>query len=172
MNPFEVLKFCPKCGKSDWEVKSQNFRKCRACGYEMFKNPTIGAAALVYDDQGRLMVMRRAKEPGLGTLDVPGGFCEIQERIEDAIAREVLEETNIKIEIDEYLFSIPNDYVYKGVELYPLDFFFKCKITDMSNIKLDLEENSEILFLHPQQINVEEFGLKSIRQALGLILKK
>lgn len=166
MDPFDVLKFCPKCGKSEFELNPPHMQKCQNCGYEMYKNPTIGAAAIVLDDKNRLMLMRRAKDPAKGTLDIPGGFCEAGEKIEDALIRELKEETNIDIVVDRFLFDIPNTYIYRGVELFPLDFFFRCRIKDMSQVIVDKEENSDMLFLTLEEINIEDFGLSSIRKAL------
>lgn len=167
---LDKFKFCPVCGSDKLNVVSQTMKKCEACHYEMYKNPTIGAMALVFDEQNRLMVLRRSKAPALGTLDVPGGFTEPGETVEEAIIRELQEETNIKVEVEKYLFDIPNSYEYQGVDLVPLDFVFKCKIKDMSNIILDKSENSEILFLEKSQINIAEFGLASVRKALSRIL--
>ncbi len=166
MDPFDVLKFCPKCGKSAWENKHANMRVCRSCGYEMYKNPTIGGAALIFDQQDRLLAVRRAKEPAKGTLHLPGGFCEAGECIEDAVKREVREETNLEISLGKYLFSIPNHYEYKGVELYPLDFFFEAKIKDTERLLPDKSENSEILFIPRREINIDAFGLESVKAAL------
>lgn len=166
MDPFEALKFCPNCGKSDWNNKSSYIRVCHCCGYEMYKNPTIGAAALIFDNEGQIMLLKRAKNPGLGKLDVPGGFCEAGETIEDAIKRETKEETNLDIDIEKFLFSIPNNYEYKGVQLYPLDFFFKCRLKDLNNFKLDLSENSEMIMMKLEDIKEEDIALESIRKAL------
>lgn len=172
MDPFKVLRFCPKCGKSDWNETKENMRICNVCGYEMYKNPTIGAAALIVDDNNRLLVVRRAKAPAKGTLHIPGGFCEIGEKIEDALIREVREETNLTINIKKYLFSIPNHYEYKGIELFPLDFFFEARLENAADMKLDTEENSEILFIPLEEINIDDFGLESIRTALKMFLNK
>ena len=52
MDPFDVLKFCPKCGKSAWENKHANMRVCRSCGYEMYKNAVkagIGTKVRLWD---------------------------------------------------------------------------------------------------------------------------
>lgn len=170
MDPLIVFKYCPKCGKNEFEQNSNTMKKCVACGYEMFRNPTIGAAALVFDDQDRLMVVRRSREPAMGTLDLPGGFCDAGEMIEEAIIREVREETGIEVSVEKYLFNIPNDYNYKGIDLYPLDFFFQCRIKDMSHIEIDKGENSELLFLSKEEINPEDFGLFSIQKALKRLL--
>lgn len=166
MDSFEVLRYCPKCGQSDWHVETPAFRKCNSCGYEMYKNPTVGAVAVIVDDQGRLLMLRRAKKPGKGTLGLPGGFCEIKETIEEAVAREVREETNLEVSVEKYLFSRPNDYEYKGIDLHPLDLFFECKIKDIDCLKLDLTENTEAVFLHPQEINLDDIGLPSLRYAV------
>lgn len=172
MNPFKVLKFCPKCGKNEWFDKTENARVCKVCGYEQYNNPTIGAAGLVFDDEGRLLVVRRAKAPAKGTLGLPGGFCEVGETVEEAVCREIFEETGIRAQVTEFLFDMPNDYEYKGVDLYPLDFFFKCKMIDKSHAEVDLSESSEMLFIAPQDITPEDFGLQTNRAAVKRYFNK
>jgi ADP-ribose pyrophosphatase YjhB (NUDIX family) len=53
--------------------------------------------ALVHDDEGRLLVVRRAQEPGLGRWSVPGGRVEPGEDDTVAVRREVLEETGLHV---------------------------------------------------------------------------
>jgi ADP-ribose pyrophosphatase YjhB (NUDIX family) len=53
--------------------------------------------ALVHDDEGRLLVVRRAHEPGRGQWSVPGGRVEPGEDDVAAVAREVLEETGLHV---------------------------------------------------------------------------
>lgn len=166
MHPLDLLPYCPKCGSQNFPINSHCSRKCTDCGFEFFKNPSIGAAAFAFDDDGKLAVVRRTKNPAKGTLDLPGGFADIGETIEEAIKRELREETNMEVEVESYLFSIPNTYVYGGIDAYPLDFFFKCRIVDKSNIAVDVSENSELLFLAPEEINPEDFGLASVRKAI------
>lgn len=166
MDTFEALKFCPNCGNSSWEDKTPDFRVCRQCSYEWYKVPHPGAAGLVFDAEGRLMLLRRSRNPAKGKLGFPGGFCNIKESAEQAVAREVWEETKIKVEIEKFLFSLPNLYEYRGVELYPLDLFFKCRIIDNSHFEIDTSENSEIVFLKPEQIKLDDIGLPSHREVL------
>ena len=59
--------------------------------------PCVGA--LVRDDAGRLLVVRRARPPGAGLWSVPGGKVEPGEREEDAVRREVLEETGLDVAV-------------------------------------------------------------------------
>ena len=57
--------------------------------------PCVGA--LVHDDAGRLLVVRRAREPAAGRWSVPGGRVEPGESDEQAVVREVLEETGLHV---------------------------------------------------------------------------
>lgn len=172
MHPLDIFKFCPKCGSIKFPINSPASKKCEVCGFEYFKNPSIGVATIIFDEQGHLMVTRRAVDPAKGTLDLSGGFVDIGETIEEAAVREVKEETNIDVEVVEYLFSIPNNYIYSGMDCNPLDFILKCKIINMDNIKIDKNENSELLFLKLEEINPQDFGLASIRKAIERLIAK
>jgi 8-oxo-dGTP diphosphatase len=57
--------------------------------------PCVGG--LVHDDEGRLLMIRRAHEPGLGQWSVPGGRVETDEDDRAAVRREVLEETGLHV---------------------------------------------------------------------------
>lgn len=51
--------------------------------------------------EGRLLLIRRGKEPLYGRWLVPGGTVEWGETLEDAVAREVLEETGVRVRAGE-----------------------------------------------------------------------
>jgi 8-oxo-dGTP diphosphatase len=53
---------------------------------------------LVYDDEGRLLLVRRANEPGRGLWSVPGGRVEAGEDDAAAVVREMREETGLQVE--------------------------------------------------------------------------
>lgn len=55
--------------------------------------PCVGAVA--FDGDGRLLLVRRANPPAQGRWSLPGGRVEPGERGEDAVVREVLEETGL-----------------------------------------------------------------------------
>lgn len=59
--------------------------------------PCVGA--VVHHDDGRLLVVRRAREPGAGRWSVPGGRVEAGESDHDAVRREVLEETGLHVTV-------------------------------------------------------------------------
>ena len=55
--------------------------------------------ALVYDEEQRLLVVRRANDPGRGLWSIPGGRVEPGEDDSTAVAREVAEETGLTVEV-------------------------------------------------------------------------
>jgi len=57
------------------------------------------AGAVVTDASGRLLLVRRGREPGRGRWSVPGGRVEAGESFAAAAAREVREETGLEVEI-------------------------------------------------------------------------
>lgn len=62
--------------------------------------PILGVGALILDGDSILLV-QRGKEPLLGYWSLPGGAVETGERLREAIAREVLEETALTVEVGE-----------------------------------------------------------------------
>lgn len=66
--------------------------------------PCVGA--VVYDDDGRLLVVRRGHEPDTGRWSIPGGRVETGETDEQAVVREVLEETGLHVTVGAHLGTV------------------------------------------------------------------
>jgi 8-oxo-dGTP diphosphatase len=64
--------------------------------------PILGVGALIFRDD-RILLGERGKEPLKGYWSLPGGVVEIGETLEQAIRREIREETNLEIEIIQTL---------------------------------------------------------------------
>lgn len=62
------------------------------------QRPQLAASAAIFR-HGSLLVVRRAREPGAGRWSLPGGRVEWGETLEEAVTREVAEETGIRISI-------------------------------------------------------------------------
>ncbi len=61
--------------------------------------PVVAVAAIVFDPEGRVLLVERAHPPGVGQWSVPGGKLESSETLAQAVAREVREETGLVVEV-------------------------------------------------------------------------
>jgi len=98
---------CPRCGTA---IEPADGRaECGACGYVAYANPAPAACALCLDGDGRILLTRRRWEPYAGMWDLPGGFLAEDELPLDCLRRELLEETGLEVEPDEWFgaFLVP-----------------------------------------------------------------
>lgn len=82
---------------------------CSGCGYVHFRNPAVGAAVVVRDDEGRILLVRRG--PGAtraGLWSVPAGFVDYGEEVRAAAARELEEETGLIADVGEVVHVASN----------------------------------------------------------------
>ena len=170
-HPLEVFRFCPKCGSENFEINNALSRHCSDCGFTYYQNPRASTAAFILNSKGELLIAKRAKEPAMGTLDLPGGFVDNAETAEQGMVREIKEETGLDIQPEsiEYLFSIPNVYRYSGMDIHTLDLFFLCRVDDEQTVAA-ADDAAELAWLPLREVYVERFGLKSIRQAVHRFL--
>jgi len=166
-HPLLLFRFCPVCGSPHFEVNNVKSKRCADCDFVYYLNPSAATAAFIENETGELLVCRRAKEPVKGTLDLPGGFTDMDETSAETIAREIKEELNLVVTHSEILFSLPNWYLYSGLNEPTLDFFFRCRVADLLCLKA-ADDVAEAFFIKREELNPEEFGLSSIRKAVGI----
>jgi 8-oxo-dGTP diphosphatase len=93
-----IWKFCPVCGELlQLEDDGQSERPhCVRCSRFYYSNPTPAACCFVSDEDGALLLVKRAIEPKRGMWCWPGGFIELGETSEEAALRELEEETGLR----------------------------------------------------------------------------
>lgn len=164
-HPFRDFAFCPKCGSNRFVYNNEKSKKCNNCGFIYYFNSSTAVVAVIENNEGEILVARRATDPAKGTLDLPGGFVDMHETAEEAMQREVMEETGLSVISPKYLFSIPNIYLYSGFEVHTVDLFFLCQVDDFSGIKAQ-DDVSELLFIARNNLDPADFGLISIRKGI------
>lgn len=76
-----------------------------------------------------------------------------------------MEETGLKVTEAKYLFSLPNIYRYSRIDIHTLDMFFECKVEDESVLTAN-DDAAECMWVGPDDIHTEQFGLRSVRWGL------
>ena len=119
------FRFCPGCGVAALEVIDDHQVRCSACGFRYFHNAAAAATAII-EHEGRVLLVRRARDPAKGLLDLPGGFVGHDEALDTALVRELREELSIEIQSKDltYLGSHHNRYPYGGVTYFLCDTYF------------------------------------------------
>lgn len=100
----------------------------------------IGVNALIFD-QGRILLAHRRD---IDWWNLPGGGMEIGETVEQAIQREVLEETGLEIVVDQLV------GVYSKPQKREIVLTFRCRIT--GGALTPTEESRQCLFFDPQAL--------------------
>lgn len=127
MGRLDEWRYCPRCGAAGIGV-SEGRAECGVCGFVAYANPAPTATALVEDDQGRLLLVRRAVEPFLGFWDTPGGFVDEGEHPLDALRRELIEETGLHVEPGEFFGAWMDAYESHGASYSTLNLYWRARV--------------------------------------------
>ncbi|QBJ90586.1 NUDIX domain-containing protein [Streptomyces seoulensis] len=102
----------------------------------------MSVAGVVVREDGRLLAIRRADN---GAWQLPGGILELDETPEAGVAREVLEETGIHVEVDELT------GVYKNLSRGIVALVFRCKPS--GGIERTSSESTAVSWLTPDEVS-------------------
>jgi len=104
---------CPRCGAT--LEHAERCVRCPSCGLEEYANPAPTASAVIRDEAGRILLARRAHDPGAGLWDLPGGFMDEGEEPLETLRRELREETGLDGEPGDFLGALPDRYGEDGI---------------------------------------------------------
>ena len=105
------------------------------------------AVACITDDEGKILLQKRASSDIWG---FPGGALEIGESAEEAVKREVEEETGLRVAVDSLIgvYTKYFDIYPNGDEAQTIVFFFQCS-TVGGKLHIDREETFDLVFFDP-----------------------
>ena len=164
--PSASFRYCPRCGQGPVAPLEAPLFTCPACGFHYHFNPAVAAGVIAEDREGRLLLVRRAKEPGRGLLGVPGGFVDIGERAEESARREAREETGVEVEGLRFLGSWPNLYEWRGVAYPVVDLYFTGRAREGS-IARARHEVEEVLWLRLDEVDPATLAFPTTRAAFS-----
>lgn len=160
--------YCPACGARNFHRNCDKSFKCGQCGFLLFLNPSAATAAIIEHD-GEILFAVRAKEPAVGMLDLPGGFVDAGESVEEALARELEEELGLINVQARYMGSFPNVYPYAGVTYQTTDLIYTVRLASKPEVSA-ADDVSEIVWVDRDDIPFDRVAFDSIRRALAFFL--
>jgi ADP-ribose pyrophosphatase YjhB (NUDIX family) len=109
-----LYKFCPVCGAALEHklLKAGEPERlvCTRCGFVFYLDPKVAVGTIVKTADERLVLVRRAIEPGYGKWVFPGGYVDRGEPLTVAARREAREECGLDVRLD----GLVNIYSYAG----------------------------------------------------------
>ena len=157
-----VFRFCPPCGGP---LESRLLKDgdpprlvCTACGFIFYLDPKLAVGTVIVDDRKRIVLVKRAIEPGYGKWVFPGGYVDRGEEVQRAAVREAREETGLDVRIDRLI----NIYSYTGRTAVIVVY----AATMISGTLACDDEGLEAKFFEPEAIPWDELAFRSTHEAL------
>lgn len=124
---YEYFHFCPRCGAplKTTEERGERILVCSREDFTFYQNPHSATAAIVRNNNGKILLVERAVEPAKGAWDVPGGFIDWGEDAERGVIRELREELNVAFTPSKLLFAVTDWYPFRGVNISVLIVYFE-----------------------------------------------
>ena len=104
------------------------------------------AAAVIHDEQGRIIATPRGYGPWRGWWEFPGGKVEAGEPPEEAVRREIFEELDTRIAVEKLLDTIEWDYPEFHLTMH-------CYLSHVEDGELTLREHAAARWLKPEELN-------------------
>jgi ADP-ribose pyrophosphatase YjhB (NUDIX family) len=155
-----TIRFCPLCAaplaREAVPPDQREQAVCSVCRFVFYLNPKVVAGTILEQD-GRILLTRRAINPGRGLWTFPGGFVDFGETATDAALRETFEETGLRAELTGLL----GVYSYPGA---PVIIVYQARVT--GGTLTPCNENDALEWMKPSEIPWAALAFPSTREAL------
>jgi ADP-ribose pyrophosphatase YjhB (NUDIX family) len=155
-------RYCPSCGgtleKRRLKATEPERLVCTACGFVFYLDPKVAVGTIIADDSSRLVLVRRAIEPGYGLWVFPGGFVDRGEDLPSAAVREAREESGLEVRLDRLV----NIYSYADAAVIIVVY----AATMMGGELCSDDECLEARLFQPDNLPWDELAFRSTREAL------
>lgn len=137
--------FCSICGHATFVKRGGQVRQCSGCDTEHYPRTDPVVITVVSDDDRCLLGQSRGRLARLRTFSALAGFVDHGESIEEAVAREIMEEAGIKVANIRYHSSQPWPF--------PYSLMIGCQAdAATTDISMDEEEMADVRWFHREEV--------------------
>jgi NAD+ diphosphatase len=157
------MKYCEQCA-TELVKEAEAKYHCPGCGSDFYINPRGACAVFLLDTEGKLVLAKRAHEPHVGKLDPIGGFLDIGESFEEAMYRELKEESGLNphdISELEYLGSAYDPYPWQNRITPVASVYFLAKLKDGAVYKAN-DDVADIVHVAIDQIGKDDVAWRGM----------
>jgi 8-oxo-dGTP diphosphatase len=155
-------RFCPPCGGAleprSLKAGDPDRLVCGTCGFVFYLDPKVAVGTIITMDDSRLVLVRRAIEPGYGLWVFPGGFVDRGEELPRAAMREAREESGLEVRLDRLV----NVYSYAEAAVIIVVY----AATAMGGELCADDECLDARLFEPDNIPWDALAFRSTREAL------
>jgi ADP-ribose pyrophosphatase YjhB (NUDIX family) len=155
-------RFCPACGGAletrSLKTGDPDRLVCSACGFVFYLDPKVAVGTIITAPDSRLVLVRRAIQPGYGLWVFPGGFVDRGEEVTRAAIREAREESGLDVRLDRLV----NVYSYPDAAVIIVVY----AATATGGTLCADDECLEARLFSPDELPWEELAFQSTREAL------
>lgn len=160
--PERPFRYCPACATA---LSPRLLRPgdperlvCSACGFVHYLDPKVAVGTVIRGNDQRIILVRRAIEPGYGQWVFPGGYVDRGEVVEQAALREAREECGLEVRLD----GLIGIYSYPGRT--PIVIVYAARVTG-GTLAID-DESLEVRAFDPREIPWKDLAFPSTQEAL------
>lgn len=160
------MNFCRRCG-SQLSKKSSGVFVCEN-QHALFVNGIATVSVFFLTDDSHVLLSIRGIEPYKGMYDSIGGFVDVGESLEQAVAREVKEELGLdpdQYEKPQYICSGPNDYPYGGEIVSIVGACFVSKLKPSAK-PVPADDVADIKYVHLDDVDFDLIGNDDVKDAI------
>lgn len=165
MNTLESIKFCTNCGHptEPREAFERMRPVCPNCGHIFYFAPLVAVAAVISNDDGKILLVCRGENPGRGLWGLPGGYVEIDETLGAALDREIREETGLVVQVDS-LIGVWSFY-HDSKQLSGASIIYRARLN--GGVLEVGSDSTAALWVSEEEIGDLKLAFESHREAIG-----
>ncbi len=166
-------KYCHLCGTKLTDFQERSWW-CPHCQQRYYDNPRPTADVALFDEKDRILLVKRALDPGKGKWDVPGGFIEFDEVLEDGALRELQEELGITAkDITNFAYNTNYTALYEwGKETYHILATSFCARIDSKTALHPADDASDYRYYSLDELETVDLSFPMHREVIQAAAKK